>query len=105
MENIGVLFKEKPEADDVSDEDKQEFKLEEAGQLFETDKPAPPEINGVEETEPGTGETDELEQESLAESLLKRKSPIDSTDENPAYQKSIEDLQHPSETVSGETPQ
>ncbi|MDX1779110.1 MAG: hypothetical protein R3339_09535 [Thermodesulfobacteriota bacterium] len=105
LENIGVLFKETPGADEVSDDDDNEFKFEEAGQLFETDEAAPPEIDGAEETKTGTAEADEAEQENLAERLLKRKSPIDSTDENPAYQKSIEDLQDSSESSSGDPPQ
>ena len=40
LENIGALFKETPGADDVSNDDKNEF--EEAGQLFEIDEQAPP---------------------------------------------------------------
>jgi TolB-like protein len=105
LENIGVLFKETPAADEVSDDGKNEFQFEEAGQLFETDEAAPPEITGAEEREPETAEADEAEQENLAERLLKRKSPIDSTDENPAYQKSIDDLQDSSESGSEDTPQ
>ena len=105
LENIGVLFKETPGADDVSDDGNNEFQFEEAGQLFETDETASPEINGAEETKTETLEADEAEQENLAERLLKRKSPIDSTDENPAYQKSIDDLQDSSESGSGDPPQ
>lgn len=105
LENIGALFKKTPGPDDVSDDGKNEFEFEKAGGLFETDETTPPEISGAEETEPERAEADESEQENVAERLLKRKSPIDSTDENPAYQKTIDDLQDSSEGVSGETPQ
>jgi TolB-like protein len=103
LENVGALFKETQGTDDVSDDSNNEFDFEEAGKLFETDKPATTEVEGVEETESETAEADESEQENLAERLLKRKSTIDSTEENPAYQKTIDDLQDPSESDSGET--
>ena len=105
LENIGVLFKETPGAEDISDDGKNEFQFEEAGQLFETDEGAPPEIESAEETKTETAEADEAEQDNLAERLLKRESPIDSTDENPAYQKTIDDLQDSSESGSGDPPQ
>ena len=103
LENIGALFKETPEADNVSNDGKSGFKFEEAGQLFETGEAASPEVSGVEEPEPETAETDESEEENLAERLLKRESPIDATDENPAYQKTIDDLEDSSENGSEET--
>jgi len=43
------------------------------------------------------------EPEGSGEFLLKRKSTIDSRDENPAYQKSVNDLEKNSETTSPET--
>ena len=103
LENIGVLFRETPGAEDISDDGKNEFQFEEAGQLFETDEDAPPEIDSAEETKTETAEADEAEQDNLAERLLKRESPIDSTDENPAYQKTIDDLENNPENSSGET--
>ena len=59
-------------------------------ELFKTDQPPSGEVPVDEQTVPESKETDESEQDSITELLLKRKSPIDSTDENPAYQKSIE---------------
>jgi TolB-like protein len=103
LEDLGALFNESPGADEVSDNGKNDFEFEEAGKLFETDKPDSPGMGGVEETEPETTKADESEQENLAERLLKRKSPIDSTDENPAYQKSVDELQHSPESGTEET--
>ncbi len=104
-EDIGTLFEEKPEPDPVVGDDENELELGDAGQLFETVEPPAVEANGDGEEAPEPAEPEESEQESLTERLLQRKSPIDATDENPAYQKSIDDLENTAESPPEETVQ
>jgi TolB-like protein len=105
FQDVGTLFKEKAGADEVVDDGENELELGEAGQLFETDKPPPPEAAGDEQTASEPADTGESGQESLPERLLQRKAPIDGTDENPAYQKSIDDLEATSESPPEEAAQ
>ena len=105
FEDVGPLFKEKEGGDEVVDDDEKELELSEAGQLFETDKPPSGEAGGDDQILPEPADTDESEQKSLPEQLLQRKAPIDGTDENPAYQKSIDDLETASESPPEEASQ
>jgi len=105
FEDVGTLFKEKAGTDAVVDDDENELELGETGQLFETDKPPSGEAGGDEQIPSEPADTDESEQESLPERLLQRKAPIDGTDENPAYQKSIDDLETTSESPPEEASQ
>jgi len=105
FEDVGTLFKEKEGVDEVVDDDEKELELSEAGQLFETDKPPSGEAGGDDQILPEPADTDESEQKSLPEQLLQRKAPIDGTDENPAYQKSIDDLETASESPPEEASQ
>ena len=98
FENIGTLFEEKAEPDPVVGDGENELELGDAGQLFETDKPPANVAVGDEDEVPEPAEPEESEQESLPERLLQRKAPIDATDENPAYQKSVDDLDNTEES-------
>ena len=105
IQDVVTLFKEKAGADEVVDDDANELELGETGQLFETDKPPSGQAGGDEQIPSETADTDESGQESLPERLLQRKAPIDGTDENPAYQKSIDDLETTSESPPEEAAQ
>ena len=105
FEDVGSLFQEKAEPDPVVGDNENELELGDAGQLFETVKPPSVEANGDGEEAPEPAEPEESEQESLTERLLQRKSPVDATDENPAYQKSIDDLENTAESPPEETVQ
>jgi TolB-like protein len=105
LEDIGTLFQKKAEPDPVVGDGENELELGDAGQLFDTDKPPAVEANGDGEELLEPAEPEESEQDSLTERLLQRKSPIDATDENPAYQKSIDDLDNTEEIPPDETVQ
>ena len=105
FENIGTLFKENAGSGPVVGDDDNEVELGDTGQLFEKVNPPSVEANGDEEEAPEPADTEESEQESLPEQLLQRKAPIDGTDENPAYQKSIDDLETASEIPPEEAAQ
>ena len=105
FEDVGTLFKEKEGVDEVVNDDEKELELSEAGQLFETDKPPSGEAGGDDQILPEPADTGESEQKSLPEQLLQRKAPIDGTDENPAYQKSIDDLETTSKSPPEEAAQ
>ena len=105
FQDVGTLFKEKAGADEVVDDDANELELGETGQLFETGKPPSGQAGGDEQRPSEPADTDESEQDNLPERLLQRKAPIDGTDENPAYQKSIDDLETTSESPPEEAAQ
>jgi TolB-like protein len=65
----------------------------------ETNKPLSGEADSEMDTKPESVETNESSSGDLRERLLQRESEIDSLDENPAYQKSIDDLESASEST------
>jgi TolB-like protein len=83
----GEIVDDKPQVPGASEPD---------GEV-ETNKPLSEEADSGMDAKPESVETDEAPSGELRERLLQRESEIDSLDENPAYQKSIDDLESASE--------
>jgi TolB-like protein len=65
----------------------------------ETNEPPSDEADAEMDTQPESVETNESPSGELRERLLQRESEIDSLDENPAYQKSIDNLESDADTT------
>jgi hypothetical protein len=65
----------------------------------ETSEPLSDEADSEMDTEPESVETNESSSGELRKRLLQRESEIDSLDENPAYQKSIDKLERDADTT------
>lgn len=65
----------------------------------EMNKPPSDEIESEADKKPEPVETNESSSGDMRERLLRRESEIDSLDENPAYQKSIDDLERDADTT------
>jgi TolB-like protein len=96
-EGVETVFEEKVEGGEIVDEKIQDRGPSEQDGEVETEKPLSDEAGSEVEKTPESVETDESSSGDLRERLLQRESEIDSLDENPAYQKSIDDLESASE--------
>lgn len=74
----------------------------EPGGERETNTPPSDEADSEMDTKPASVETTESPSGELRERLLQRESEIDSLDENPAYQKSIDNLERDADTTAEE---
>jgi len=102
-EGVETVFEEKVEGGEIVDEKIQDRGPSEQDGEVEMEKPLSDEAGSEVEKTPESVETDESSSGDLRERLLQRESEIDSLDENPAYQKSIDDLESAS-TPTDEQP-
>jgi len=96
-EGVETVFEEKVEGGEIVDEKIQDRGSSQQDGEVEMEKPLSDEAGSEVEKTPESVETDESSSGDLRERLLQRESEIDSLDENPAYQKSIDDLESASE--------
>jgi len=97
-EGVETVFEEKVEGGEIVDEKIQDRGPSEQDGEVEMEKPLSDEADSEMDTEPESVETNESSSGELRKRLLQRESEIDSLDENPAYQKSIDKLERDADT-------
>jgi TolB-like protein len=98
-EGAETVFEEQVQGGEKVDEKTQDPGASEHDREVETNKLLSDEVGSEVEKNPESVETNESSSGELRERLLQRESEIDSLDENPAYQKSIDDLERDSEAT------